>query len=51
MFPILKTEQRNADYVCKMLCGISVSPIDFDLIIFKDGCKPERPGGPSKAQP
>ena len=42
MFPILKTEQRNANYVIKMLQGITFPADQFKLLMFKEGCRPQR---------
>ena len=43
MFPILKFEIQNANYVYEVITGKSVDPDDFDKLIFKEGKRPERP--------
>ena len=45
MWPILKTEYCNAIYVKQMLLGETVDELAFDLLHFKDGIRPNRPGG------
>ena len=39
MYPILRTEQRNAQYVYDCLCGNEIK--NFDKLIFKEGQKPD----------
>ena len=45
MWPILKTEYCNAIYVKQMLLGENVDELAFDQLNFKDGFRPNRPGG------
>ena len=51
MFPILKTEYCNARYVKQMLLGENVDANEFDSLNFKEGKRPERPGGGEANQP
>ena len=42
MYPILKTEQRNANYVIKSLQGITFPADQFKLLMFKEGFRPQQ---------
>lgn len=48
LYPIMRTEQNNAEYCSRMLLGDPFDGARFDELIFKEGERPERPtGGPA----